>query len=93
LSFLIWIGQIISVTHQPALFNDNTNETIMPFSADSDLEKDFSASSSRAVKHSRRKGILYSFIVLLLFGLFAFQLWFHILRTSVTIDEPVHILY
>jgi hypothetical protein len=28
----------------------------------------------------------------LLFGLFAFQLWYHAVRTSVTIDEPDHIL-
>jgi 4-amino-4-deoxy-L-arabinose transferase-like glycosyltransferase len=38
------------------------------------------------------KSSLYAFSVLLLFGLFAFQLWFHATRTSVTIDEPPHIL-
>lgn len=30
--------------------------------------------------------------VVLLFGLFAFQLWFHATRTSATVDEPNHIL-
>ena len=35
---------------------------------------------------------LYTPIVLLLFAAFIFQLWFHAVRTSVTIDEPVHIL-
>ena len=37
-------------------------------------------------------GRLYAVIVLLHFAIFAFQLWFHAVRTSVTIDEPVHIL-
>jgi 4-amino-4-deoxy-L-arabinose transferase-like glycosyltransferase len=64
----------------------------MPSSADSNLENDNLSSPSTAVKRRRREDMLYSFIVLLLFGLFAFQLWFHATRTSVTIDEPVHIL-
>ena len=89
---MIWIKPIISATHQPASFNNNTIETIMPYSADADLENDILPSSSTAVKRNRLKGRLYSFVVLLLFGLFSFQLWFHIVRTSVTIDEPVHIL-
>ena len=37
-------------------------------------------------------GRLYTVIVLLLFAFFAFQLWFHAVRTSVIIDEPAHIL-
>lgn len=64
----------------------------MPYSVDSNLEKDFSASSSTTVKRSRSKGIFYYFTVLLLFGLFAFQLWFHAARVSATTDEPTHIL-
>jgi hypothetical protein len=41
-----------------------------------------------------RKGdkIFYSAAVVLLFGLFAFQLWYHAVRTSVTVDELPHIL-
>jgi len=35
---------------------------------------------------------LYVVIALFLFAAFIFQLWFHAVRTSVTIDEPVHIL-
>ncbi len=38
----------------------------------------------------RRDKILYSAAVVLLFGLFAFQLWFHAVRTSATFDEPAH---
>lgn len=34
----------------------------------------------------------YGGIIVILFGLFAFQLWLHAIRTSATIDEPVHIL-
>jgi hypothetical protein len=34
----------------------------------------------------------YGPIIVILFGLFAFQLWLHASRTSATIDEPVHIL-
>ncbi|MDI1241956.1 MAG: glycosyltransferase family 39 protein, partial [bacterium] len=33
----------------------------------------------------------FTFTVFLLFGLFAFQLWFHATRTSATIDESPHI--
>ncbi len=36
--------------------------------------------------------ILYWAAVALLFGLFAFQLWFHAVRTSATFDEPIHTL-
>lgn len=35
---------------------------------------------------------IYIFLVILLFGIFAFQLWYHVARTSVTIDEVPHIL-
>jgi Dolichyl-phosphate-mannose-protein mannosyltransferase len=35
---------------------------------------------------------LYATAVILLFGLFAFQLWFHAVRTSATFDEPIHTL-
>src|SRR5512134_1054066 len=38
-----------------------------------------------------KKG-LYFAAVGCLFGLFTLQLWYHTSRTSVTIDEPVHIL-
>jgi hypothetical protein len=64
----------------------------MPNSLHSNLEEGISATSSMTVKRTRFSSRLYYFIVLLLFGLFAFQLWFHIVKTSVTIDEPVHIL-
>ncbi len=40
----------------------------------------------------KHKEFLYRAVIVLLFGLFAFQLWYHATRTSVTIDEPVHIL-
>lgn len=40
----------------------------------------------------RREQILYSTAVGVLFGLFAFQLWFHAVRASATVDEPSHIL-
>jgi dolichyl-phosphate-mannose--protein O-mannosyl transferase len=49
-----------------------------------------SANSSTFAEKSRRG--LYVLSVLLLFGVFAFQLWFHAVRTSATLDEPVHIL-
>ena len=39
----------------------------------------------------RYKNFLFSALVVLLFGLFAFQLWFHATRTSATIDESPHI--
>ncbi|MCY7375503.1 MAG: hypothetical protein LH472_05980 [Pyrinomonadaceae bacterium] len=38
----------------------------------------------------KREKILYSAAVVLLFGLFAFQLWFHAVRASATFDEPIH---
>jgi 4-amino-4-deoxy-L-arabinose transferase-like glycosyltransferase len=38
------------------------------------------------------QGFLFPAVTCLLFGLFAFQLWFHATRTSATIDEPAHIL-
>lgn len=38
-----------------------------------------------------RRDILFPAIVALLFGAFAFQLWFHAARTSATIDEVPHI--
>src|SRR5688572_9119360 len=31
-------------------------------------------------------------VTVFLFSAFAFQLWYHATRTSVTVDEPVHIL-
>lgn len=37
-------------------------------------------------------GRWYGVIALLLFACFVFQLWFHAVRTSVTVDEPAHIL-
>ncbi len=43
------------------------------------------------IDEKSRRG-LYIFGVSLLFGIFAFQLWFHAARTSATIDEPPHIL-
>jgi hypothetical protein len=84
--------KIISVTHQSALFNKIISETLCRIQQIQILEKDFSSSSSTTVEGSQLEGILYSFIVLLLFALFAFQLWFHALAHSATIDEPVHIL-
>ena len=38
-------------------------------------------------KHQK---FLYLVAIVLLFGLFAFQLWFHAWRTSATFDEPAH---
>lgn len=38
-----------------------------------------------------RKGSYFVALVLL-FGLFTFQLWFHAVRTSATFDEPAHVL-
>lgn len=41
----------------------------------------------------RKRGkVLFSSLVVLLFGLFAFQLWFHATRTSATTDEAPHVL-
>jgi Dolichyl-phosphate-mannose-protein mannosyltransferase len=45
---------------------------------------------SEAVR--KRNEFLFSTIVVLLFGLFAFQLWYHAVRASVTVDESPHIL-
>jgi len=47
-----------------------------------------------AVSEALRKhqDFLFPALACLLFGLFAFQLWFHATRTSATIDEPAHIL-
>jgi 4-amino-4-deoxy-L-arabinose transferase-like glycosyltransferase len=46
---------------------------------------------TNAPETRRKRGkILYSAAVVLLFGLFAFQLWFHAVRTSATFDEPAH---
>ena len=64
----------------------------MPNSTHSNLEKDISANSSTNAERRQFKGWLYSLVVLLLFGLFAFQLWYHATRTSATVDEPFHIL-
>lgn len=48
---------------------------------------------SNAPESARNSGkILYVTAVVLLFGLFAFQLWFHAVRTSATFDEPIHTL-
>ncbi len=38
----------------------------------------------------QREKFLFAIAVVLLFGLFAFQLWFHAVRTSATFDEPAH---
>lgn len=38
------------------------------------------------------KPIFFALLTTFLFGAFAFQLWFHATRTSVTVDEPIHIL-
>lgn len=62
----------------------------MPSSASSNLTGENSANLSTFTE--KPKSTLYALGVLLLFGLFAFQLWCHATRTSVTIDEPVHIL-
>lgn len=57
--------------------------------ANSNLAAENSANPFPIDEKSRRG--LYIFGVLLLFGIFAFQLWFHATRTSATIDEPPHI--
>lgn len=57
--------------------------------ANSNLAAEDSANSSPIGKQSRRG--FYIFSVLLLFGIFAFQIWFHATRTSATIDESPHI--
>ncbi len=62
----------------------------MPSSASSNLAEENSVNSSTFTEKS--KSGLYAFSVLLLFGLFAFQLWYHATRTSSTVDESPHIL-
>jgi 4-amino-4-deoxy-L-arabinose transferase-like glycosyltransferase len=48
--------------------------------------------NSASFEHRRVFGSLYIAGFALLFGLYAFQLWYHATRTSTTIDEPVHVL-
>jgi len=48
--------------------------------------------SFRTPKNRRVVNILYWLMVAALFALFAFQLWFHAVRASSTIDEGAHIL-
>lgn len=43
-------------------------------------------------KQRRLTKVLFAALILLLFGLFAFQLWYHATRTSATVDESPHIL-
>jgi hypothetical protein len=38
------------------------------------------------------KRILFTVLAVLLFAVFAFQLLYHAVRTSATVDEPFHIL-
>ena len=45
---------------------------------------------SEAVR--KHNEFLFPTIIVLLFGLFAFQLWYHAVRASVTVDESPHIL-
>ena len=40
----------------------------------------------------KHKDFFYRAVIVLLFGLFAFQLWYHATRTSSTVDESPHIL-
>ncbi|MGB5015482.1 MAG: glycosyltransferase family 39 protein [Pyrinomonadaceae bacterium] len=45
------------------------------------------------MEQTQRPGrLLFSAAVVLLFGVLAFQLWFHTVRTSATFDEPIHTL-
>ena len=62
----------------------------MPSTASSNLAGETSAYLS--MFNEKSNSSLYAFSVLLLFGLFAYQLWFHATHTSVTVDEPAHIL-
>ncbi len=48
--------------------------------------------SSAIVSHFRTTQKIFVVLSAFLFAAFAFQLWYHATRTSVTIDEPVHIL-
>src|SRR5260370_30852749 len=50
------------------------------------------ANKSAEVERRRVFGSLFIAGFAFLFGLYAFQLWYHATRTSATIDEPVHIL-
>lgn len=54
------------------------------------MDKNEQANTNETVQRSGK--ILYAAGVVLLFGLFAFQLWFHAVRTSATFDEPIHTL-
>jgi tetratricopeptide (TPR) repeat protein len=47
---------------------------------------------SASVEHRLFGRRFYGVLIVIFFGLYAFQLWFHAIRTSATIDEPVHIL-
>ena len=49
-------------------------------------------STSADIPRSDRRRSFYWLAVVLLFGVFAFQLYFHATRTSATVDEPDHIL-
>lgn len=55
-------------------------------------EKVNNPNASEVLPRFHTKSILYFALAALLFGAFAFQLWFHAVRTSVTVDEPSHIL-
>ena len=48
--------------------------------------------NNESLSRFQTKDILYCASAILLFGAFAFQLWFHAVRTSATIDEGAHIL-
>jgi hypothetical protein len=43
-------------------------------------------------KESQTASVLFAILVALFFCAFAFQLWYHAVRTSPTVDEPTHIL-
>src|SRR5215204_4256561 len=47
---------------------------------------------NKSLSRFQIKDILYYASGILLFGAFAFQLWFHAVRTSATVDEGAHIL-
>ena len=48
--------------------------------------------TSAGIRDPDRTGRFFWLAVVLLFAIFAFQLWYHATRTSATVDEPVHIL-
>lgn len=50
------------------------------------------ANNSAIVSRFRMTQTFFIILSAFLFAAFAFQLWYHATRTSVTIDEPVHIL-